>query len=213
MGIYQRAANGTSTEQTLISPIGEPIYPNHWSADGRFLLYTREAATTKSDLWVLPVGKDGRPAGESIPFAATVYSETQGVFSPNTHWIAYTSDESGREEVYLRSFPASQGDGTKLRISRDGGRQPHWRGDGKELFYLSLDRKIMVVDVSYAGDVRLGAPTPLFELTGTAEKSDFFLSWTWDVTTDGKRFLMGKTKKSSEPVTVMLNWSAELKSK
>jgi eukaryotic-like serine/threonine-protein kinase len=212
MGIYQRAANGTSTEQTLISPVGEPMYPNHWSADGRFLLYTKESAKTKSDLWVLPVGKDGRPAGESIPIAATEYSETQGMFSPNSRWIAYASDESGREEVYLRSFPASQGDGTKLQISRDGGRQPHWRGDGKELFYLSLDRKIMVVDVSDAGGIGLGAPTPLFELPGTVEQSDF-LSWPWDVTTDGKRFLMGKTKKSSEPVTVTLNWSAELKNK
>ena len=120
--------------------------------------------------------------------------------------------ESGREGVYLRSFPASPADGTKLRISRDGGRQPHWRGDGKEFFYLSLDRKILVVDVSDAGGVRLGAPTPLFQRPGTVEQSDF-LSCPWDVTADGKRFLMGKTKKSSEPVTVMLNWSAELKSK
>jgi len=212
MGIYQRATNGAPTEQTLISPVGEPMYPNHWSGDGQFLLYTKEAAKTKSDLWVLPLGKDGRPAGESIPFAATEYSETQGRFSPNRHWIAYTSDESGREEVYLRSFPASQADGTKLQISRDGGRQPHWRGDGKELFYLSLDRKIMVVDVSDAGGIRLGAPTSMFELPGTAEQRDIS-GWPWDVTTDGKRFLIGKTKMSSEPVSVALNWSAVLKNK
>jgi Tol biopolymer transport system component len=212
MGIYQKAANGMSAEQTLISPVGQPMYPNHWSGDGRFLLYTKEAAKTKSDLWVLPLSKNGEPAGESIPFAATDYNETQGRFSPNSHWIAYGSDESGREEIYLRSFPASQGDGTKLQISRDGGREPHWRGDGRELFYVSLDRKIMVVDVSDAGGVRLGAPTPLFELSGTAEQNDFS-SWPWDVTPDGKRFLMGKTKTSSQPVTVALNWSAELKNK
>ena len=212
MGIYQKATNGTSTEQTLISPVGEPMYPNHWSQDGRFLLYTKEEPKTRSDLWVLPLDKDAKPAGESIPFAATEYSEAQGVFSPDSRWIAYTSNESGREEVYLRSFPASHGDGTKLKVSRDGGRLPHWRGDGKELFYLSLERAIMVVEVNGAAVVRLGAPTSLFELPGTAEQSDFS-PWPWDVTKDGKRFLIGKTKTSSEPVTIALNWSTELKKK
>src|SRR5262249_5678637 len=181
VGNYERAVKGTSTEQMLISPVGEPMYPNHWSRDGRFLLYTKEAAKTRSDLWVLPLGKDGTPAGESIPFATTEYSESQGMFSPDGHWIAYTSDESGTEQVYVRSFPPSQGEGTKIQISRDGGLQPHWRGDGKELFYLSLDRRMMAVDVSQTGAVRLGAPTSLFELPRTAEQSDFS-SWPWDVT-------------------------------
>jgi len=213
MGIYERAANGTSTERTLVSPIGEPMYPNHWSRDGRFLLYTKEAGSTRSDLWVLPLSEDGTPAGEPIPFATTKYSESEGMFSPDGHWIAYTSDESGKEEVYLRSFPASQGDeGIKAKSSRNGGRQPHWRGDGKELFYLSLDRKMMAVDVSQTGPIRLGAPTTLFGLPGNAAQSDLS-AWPWDVTTDGKRFLIGKSTAVSEPVTVVLNWRAALENK
>jgi len=212
MGIYERAANGTSTERTLISPVGEPMYPNHWSRDGRFLLYTKEAGSTRSDLWVLPLSEGGTPAGESIPFATTKYSESEGMFSPDGHWIAYTSDESGKEEVYLGSFPASQGEGIKIQISRNGGRQPHWRGDGRELFYLSLDKKMMAVEVSQTGSVHLGAPTLLFELPANVEQSDYS-AWPWDVTTDGKRFLIGKSKAVSEPVTVVLNRRAELANK
>lgn len=131
MGIYVRAANGTSTERTLISPVGEPMYPNHWSGDGWFLLFTREAAKTRSDLWLLPLSKEGAPAGESMPFLTTEYNESEGVLSPDSHWIAYTSDESGKEEVYVRSFPASQGEGTKIQISRDGGHQPTGAEMGK----------------------------------------------------------------------------------
>lgn len=209
MGIYEKAANSTSTERTLISPVGEPMYPTHWSRDGRFLLYSKEAGSTRSDLWVMPLSQDGTPAGESIPFATTKYSESDGMFSPDGHWIAYTSDESGKEEVYLRSFPASQGEGIKIQTSRNGGRQPHWRGDGKELFYLSLDRKMMAVEVSQTGPVRLGAPTSLFELPAKEEQSGLS-AWPWDVTTDGKRFLIGKSTTVSEPVTVVLNWRAEL---
>jgi Tol biopolymer transport system component len=212
MGIYERAPNGTSTEQTLISPVGEPMHPNHWSRDERFLLYTRENAKTRSDLWLLPLRKDGTAAGESIPFLATEYNESEGVFSPDSHWIAYTSDESGRKEVYVRSFPASQGEGTKIQISRDGGRQPHWRGDGKELLYLSLDGKMMALDVSQSGGVRFGAPASLFQLFGSAARSDFS-TLPWDVTADGKRFLIGKTKALSDSVTVVLNWSSELNNK
>jgi len=209
MGIYEKAANGTSTERTLISPAGEPMYPTDWSRDGRLLLYSKEAGSTRSDLWVMPLSQEGTPAGESIPFATTKYNESGGMFSPDGHWIAYTSDESGQEEVYLRSFPASLGEGIKIQTSRNGGRQPHWRGDGKELFYLSLDRKMMAVEVSQAGPVRLGAPTSLFELPAKEEHSGLS-AWPWDVTTDGKRFLIGKSTAVSEPVTVVLNWRAEL---
>jgi hypothetical protein len=102
--------------------------------------------------------------------------------------------------------------GIKTQISRNGGRQPHWRGDGKELFYLSLDRKMMAVDVSQTGPIRLGAPILLFGLPGNVEQSDLS-AWPWDVTTDGKRFLIGKSKVVSEPVTVVLNWRAALENK
>jgi hypothetical protein len=102
-----------------------------------FLLYTQQDARTKADLWVLPLTASGTPSGTPAPFANTEFSESAGQFSPDTHWIAYASDESGRSEIYVQPFPTPPEGGSKTSVSRDGGNQPRWRRDGKELFYLS----------------------------------------------------------------------------
>jgi Tol biopolymer transport system component len=131
-------------------------------------------------------------------------------FSPDVHWIAYTSDESGRNEVYVRPFSATGSDGgaiaeQKWTISKDGGHGPHWRSDGKELFYLAPDGHIMAVPVA-ASDASFqpGTPHALFQTPrGFAA---------WDVAVDGKRFLFAVPERETQtPFTVILNWTALLK--
>jgi Tol biopolymer transport system component len=95
-----------------------------------------------------------------VPFLQTEFNEQQAQFSPDAKWIAYTSDESGAPEVYVQAFPAL---GSKLRISTGGGCQPQWRRDGKELFYVAADRKLMAVDVKTGATFEAGVPKPLFE--------------------------------------------------
>jgi hypothetical protein len=149
-----------------------------------------------------------------MPFANTEFNEGQGQFSPDTHWIAYASDESGRVEVYVQPFPTPPGGGSKTPVSRDGGNQPRWRRDGKELFYLSLGGKLMAVDVTEGPTFNAGSPKPLFQLPVTSMYNN--AAWNvfrWDTTPDGKRFLIDTAKTSAEPLTVFLNWTAELKKK
>ena len=122
--------------------------PNDWSRDGRFLLYTQRSPRSHADLYVLPLADNGTPSSTATPFANTEFSEEQGRFSPDAHWIAYASDESGRSEIYIQPFPAPENGGSKTPISRDGGTQPRWRRDGKELFYFSLDGKLMAADIT-----------------------------------------------------------------
>ena len=115
-GIYQKASNGAGIEQALVRATGAPMYPDDWSRDGHFLLYTQQDPHTHADLWVLPLAGDGTPSGTAIPFANTAFSEEQGRFSPDTRWIAYASDESGRSEIYIQPFPALSNDGTNADL-------------------------------------------------------------------------------------------------
>ncbi len=219
-GIYQKATNGAGKEQELVRATGDPRFPDDWSRDGRFLLFTQRDPRTHGDLWVLPVAGDGTASGTATPFANTEYSEGQGRFSPNAHWIAYASDESGRSEIYIQPFPAPPNGGSKTAISRDGGSQPRWRRDGKELFYVSSDGKLMAVDVSEGTIFNASVPKILFQVPlaqiGHPEVNDEMGKGSlqvlgWDVAPDGKRLLIDTATKSSESVTVLLNWIAELK--
>src|SRR5207253_2711197 len=130
-----------------------------WSRDGRFLLYVKQDATTGGDhLWALPL--DG--AGTPFPVLQTRFTEDQGQFSPDGQWIAYRPNESGRREVYVRLFP---GPGGQRQVSTEGGSQPRWRRDGKELFYIAGDNKLMAVPVRLSSEAQpmdLGPPVALF---------------------------------------------------
>ncbi|MBZ5690064.1 MAG: protein kinase [Acidobacteriia bacterium] len=211
-GIYQKTTNGAGKEQALVSVTGDEKFPDDWSRDGRFLLYTQQDPQTHADLWVLPLAGDGTPSGTATSFANTVFSEEQGRFSPDTRWIAYASDESGRSEIYIQPFPAPPNGGSKTPISRDGGSQPRWRRDGKELFYSSPDGKLMAVDVTEGPIFKASAPRILFQVPvaqiGHNEGGVQVLAW--DVAPDGKRFLIDTATTSSESVTVVLNWTTEL---
>src|SRR5262249_20724866 len=157
---------GSGQEQSLVPPTTTDV-ADHWSRDGRYIVYHHIDPKTKYDLWYVPV-----PVGQAIsspakpqPFLQTEFSEFMGQLSPDSHWMAYTSDESGQREVYVRPFPPSEG---KWKISTAGGDQPRWRGDGKELYYSAADGKMTAVPVIRAVPAAKpafepGVPGPLFE--------------------------------------------------
>jgi Tol biopolymer transport system component len=208
-----RPSNGAGDEERLLPGTGAPRTMLDWSRDGRFLLYSQVDPKTKSDLWVLPAMPE--KAGEARKPAIYLNSEsneTQGRFSPDGHWIAYVSDQSGRPEVYVQPFPLSSGAG-KITISNDGGNLPRWRRDGKELFYLGANgRTLMSADVIYTPSFKVSASKVLFE---TPYPQLMAFAALWDVAADGNRFLfstpaaVGNTPQP--PLTVVLNWTALLK--
>jgi Tol biopolymer transport system component len=206
--LYQKAANGGRDEEVLLKS-DENKWATSWSRDGRFLLYTTWSPKTQSDIWALPMSDNKKP----IPFLATEFWEGQARFSPDGHWVAYTSYESGQFEVYVRQFsinPAGTAveTGGKWQISSGFGLDPRWRGDGRELYYLSLDGRVMAVDVATNPVFRAGKPQPL----GLVVIPQFDPPGAWDAAADGKRFLVPATKSGRpEPYTVVLNWQAGLK--
>ena len=156
-GLYQKAANGAGDEQLLLEPSGSRNLDD-WSRDGRFLLYSQVDPKTRSDLWLMPLAGDRKPT----VYVNSEFNETHGQFSPNGQWIAYTSDESGRPEIYVRPFPLTADSG-KWTVSTGGGVTPRWRRDGKELFFLTTKvRTVMVAEVSYTPTFTISVPVPAF---------------------------------------------------
>lgn len=197
--LYQKLASGVGADE-LVLKSGLPKPLDDWSHDGRFLLYHEINPKTKADIYVLPLFGDRKP----MVFLQTESSEAFGRFSPDDRWIAYMSDETGRPEVYVQSFPASGG---KSQISTNGGSWPRWRKDGKELFYLAPDRTLMAVPLKNgAAD---GVPTTLF---GT-QVGSFTAANRYDVTPDGQRFLVNVPVGApvTTPLTVVLNWTTAIK--
>jgi len=206
VNLYLKSASGTGDKELLLESTNGQKSATSSSRDGRFLLYTVENPETKSDLWVLPLQGDRKPT----PFLRTEFNESAGQFSPDGHWIAYTSDESGSSEIYVREFFSSSAHGSedaagKWLISKGGGTDPRWRRDGRELFYVASDGKFMSVDISAKPAFEAGVPRPLFQLPPG------FIGG--DVTTDGRRFLVGLpvAQSASVPFTVVLNWQTTLK--
>ena len=200
-------------DEELLLKSSEDKLPTSWSRDGRFLLYTTsDPKTRKSGLWVLPLEGDKKP----FPFLRTEFNNEDGQFSPDGRWVAYFSDESGRNEIYVRTFSpdstaAASDTGGKWLISTGGGSEPRWRGDGKELYYLAPDGKLMAVEITTNPVFRAGAPNALFQ---TPPQGAFTtLGYSWVLTPDGKRFLfLAPVEQTGQaPFTVVLNWQAGLK--
>ena len=194
--LYQKAASGTSQEEVLLKS-NESKSPTHWSWDGRFIAYTNFTAKGDYDVWVLPLFGDRQP----IPFAQTKFKEHHGYFSPNGRWLAYASNQSGEEEVYVRPFPPGAG---ISRVSAGGGTQPRWSRDGKELFYVAPGGKLMAVEVTTGEKFEAGTPRALFQMR---------LALDWDfnhysVTADGQRFLV--TTPPGEAASPTISGRAEL---
>ena len=145
------------------------------------------------DLWTVPMTGDRKPS----VFLKTTYRERQPVFSPDGRWVAYSSDSSGRDEVYIRSFPPND---TVHAVSRHGGWAPRWRGDGKELFFLNQDSTMMAVSIDPSTGTTVGVPRELFRTDFRTENNR-----PYDVTRDGQRFLV-PTMRPSDDFRVVLNW-------
>ncbi len=200
--IYQKSASGAGKEELLLAG-GLNVRPQDWSRDGRYLAYMDSGGKTGTDLWLLPLEGDHKP----IPYLQTPFNESDAQFSPDGRWMAYTSNESGPPQVYVQSIPAS---GTKFQISSAGGVQPRWRRDGKELFYLSTDNKLMAVPMKIGETVEAGPSTVLFEIRPIY--AAFFGLWAYEPTADGKRFLVMSSKSgANRPITVVVNWQAGIK--
>jgi eukaryotic-like serine/threonine-protein kinase len=174
-----------------------------WSHDGRFILFDQTAPGTKDDLWILPLSPDGAP-GKPQPWLQTTSDEYEGVFSPDSRWIAYQSDESGHLEIYIDTFPERHG---KVQISTNGGTIARWAADGQELFYISPDAKMMAVSLKAGGPPEPSAPRELFQV----DVFDPDVS-PYEVARDGTGFLTVETPPhASEPLTLIVNWPALLK--
>jgi Tol biopolymer transport system component len=208
--MYLKPANGVKDEELLLKS-SEDKHATSWSRDGRFLLYTVVHPKTKEDIWVLRLGDK-----KQVSFLSTEFNEGQARFSPDGHWVAYTSDESGQDEVYVRSFSMNSAGtaveaGGKCLISNGFGVQPTWRGDGRELYYRSHGGRILAVEIATNPAFRAGNPQPLGALTFALASPSPLGGLVWDSAADGRRFLMLATKNGSQPYTVVLNWQAGLK--
>jgi Tol biopolymer transport system component len=200
-GLYSKDLSGAGNEELLLKTAQFSI-PTDWSRDGRFILFTQQGPKT-ADMWVLPLFGDRKP----VPVLQTEFNEDDGTFSPNGRWIAYTSDESGRPEIYVRSFTeGGMGIPGKWQISTAGGGLARWGSDGKELFFEALDRKMMTAPVNTGARFAAGIPVVLFDThePGAAP---------YGVRPDGQRFLIIRTldEGAARPVNICLNWLAGMK--
>jgi Tol biopolymer transport system component len=182
-----------------------------WSPDGKILAFIEITPTTGYDIWVVRMGDPSASSGQvrkAEPFLRTPFNETVPQFSPDGHWLAYMSDESGRREIYVQPYP---GPGAKWQISTEGGTEPVWNPNGRELFYRN-GNKMMAVDVTTQPSFSVGKPRILFQ--GQYEPTPATFS-NYDVSRDGQRFLMLKTADSAKTaptqINVVMNWFEELK--
>jgi len=211
--LYQKASSGTEDEKLLLKS-NQYKAATSWSGDGQFLLYTALDHKTKTDLWVLPL----KSGGKEIPFLRTEFNEGDGHFSPDGRWVAYVSDESGNNEIYVRGFSpsfsgSSPAQGGKVRVSNGGGQGPRWRKDGKEMYYRTADGTVMAMEVAAGSTFQAGTPKPLFRAPADYLTQTSIASFpAWDVTSDGNRFLLPVPAADSAPppFTIILNWTALL---
>jgi Tol biopolymer transport system component len=187
-------SDGSGDEKNIVQDSVDK-YPNSWSKDGRYFLYVRG-----TDLWYVTLANLKTRLFLKAPSALS-----NAQFSPDEKSLAYASNETGRWEIYVTSFPEARG---KWQVSTAGGEQPRWRGDGKELFYLSSDYKMMAVPVTIGANFNAGMPVALFQTIPRqpVATTDIFV---YDVSRDGQRFLINTPVKQGDtaPMTVVLNWT------
>jgi serine/threonine protein kinase len=202
--LFERSSSGAGTEDAVLSS-DRAKYVTDWSPDGKFILYRAVDATTNLELWALPIGGSHEP----IPFLKTTFGVSHGQFSPDGRWVAYASNESGKWEIFVAPFP---GPGGNWKVSTAGGSEPRWRRDGKELFYVAPDGKMMAVEVTAGSTFEAGAATPLFQTRRREPVSSTDL-FSYDVSADGQRFLINTDvgEVTSLPLTTVFNWTEELK--
>jgi serine/threonine protein kinase len=202
--LYIMDANGTR-EAELVLQTSIPKNLEHWSPDGKYLVFNAQLPDKPADLYVLPLSGERKP----LPFLNSPFAEDMAQISPNGRWITYRSNESGTSEIYVQTFaPGNTGPRGKWRVSTDGGTEPQWRRDGRELFYLKGGSTLMAVDVKTDGrEFEAGLPKPLFDkMLSNIGRNRFVVS------RDGQRFLVvaPPENQTNSDVHVMVNWNAGL---
>jgi eukaryotic-like serine/threonine-protein kinase len=199
--LFIKSAAGDGQEELFLK-LGTPTgWATDWSKDGRHILYQIPGSKSGQDLWIAQGDGDGKP----FPYLQGPFDEQNGVFSPDSRWIAYVSNESGTDEVYVQPFPLAGG---RWQVSSGGGAIPRWRQDGSELFYLATDHGMMAATVRAVGaSFETGAPNRLFTIpvaSGAVDRDEYAVS------ADGKRFLVSRAlgNAAAAPVTIVLNWPA-----
>ena len=201
-GLYLKSASGAGEARRVAKGQDEMICTD-WSRDGRYVFYSVAASAAKSQIWVLPITGNQTPA----PFLTGAFNFVQGRLSPDGHWLAYVSDESGRQEVYVQTFPDHAG---KWQISSTGGADPRWSADGRELLYLSADQHLMSVAVHTTPPFEAAVPKPMFIarvlFPGIGIRSYYAVS------RDGQRFLIAAPRvgEALAGSSVIVNWTAEI---
>jgi Tol biopolymer transport system component len=198
--LYQKAATGAAQDEAL-DKAPHSKRPDDWSRDGRYIIEeTPNDPKTGQDIWVLPLFGDRKP----FPYLQSVFNERNAKLSSNGQWLAYVSDETKRNEVYVQTFPTPGG---KWQVSTNGGSFPVWSRDGKELFFIGADQKMMAVEVKGGAKFEAGVPKPLFDARYGAGPNGWF-----DVSKDGRFLIPTPAEQAANvPMTVVVNWTAELK--
>jgi hypothetical protein len=208
--LYQKSAFGGGNDEPVLPLEAQhaagmramTIIPSDWSLDGRYIIYSVSEGASGYDLWLFPLSAKAKP----VRLLGSTSDEMHANFSPNGHLVAYSSNETGRFQVYVQTFPLSD---RKWPVSTDGGYEPRWRGDGREIYYLSEDRKLMAVPVG-AGP-SFSVPKALFQ-TRVPEGVEPYRTH-YVPTRDGRRFLVNTQTRDAapNPITVVLNWTPGVK--
>jgi Tol biopolymer transport system component len=203
MNLYRKLLGTPPGSEELLLSTSQPKFPMDWSPDGRFLLYDSLDPKRGFDIWTLPLEGDSKP----FEVVQTDFNERLAQFAPDGTWIAYQSDKTGRVEIYVQPFPSPGGDS---RVSVDGGAQVRWNPNGKELFYVAPDDRLMAVPIRFASNgktVEVGTPLGLFT-TKVGSGAPNMNRQQYMVAPDGQSFVMNSVlgEASTSPITVILNW-------
>ncbi|MBX3276449.1 MAG: serine/threonine-protein kinase [Acidobacteria bacterium] len=204
LAIWQKGGNGNDdNEELVLKEEALSINQTDWSNDGKYIVYMKTGEKTAYDLWLLPLSGDRRPK----PYLVTQFDERWGKVSPDGRRLVYQSNESGRDEIYVQAFPEP---GRRVIVSKGGGALPRWRRDGRELYYVAPDDKLMAVPVEPGANFGTGTPVPLFDVGSYGRRNNRYV---YDVSADGQRILLLRPLEdaTTRPLTVVQNWTELLK--